>query len=72
MGERIKDLGEFKIGGYMFKVELNHGNKNEKYNIHIQNDIFKIAYKEREFAKFVGGVIEAKERLKKMKGMKDE
>ena len=72
MGERIKDLGEFKIGGCLFKVELNHGNKNEKYNIHIQNDIFKIAYKEREFAEFVGGFIEAGERLKKMKGIEDE
>lgn len=72
MGEKIKDIGKIKISSYSFDVELNEGNKNEKYNIHIQNDVLKLSYKEYEFAKLVACFMGARKRFEGLKGMRDE
>lgn len=70
MGNKIKDLGEVTIGNQKFIIELNEGTKTERYNIHIQNKLLKICYKDIEFAEFAASFMLAKNIFENLKGIK--
>lgn len=72
MGTKLCELDTISIGKNIFKIELNEGNKEEKYNIHIQNETFKLCYKEEEFALLVAAFLVAKKKFNKLKGKDDE
>lgn len=71
MGEKIKDLEKITIGNMDFNIELNEGNKAEKYNIHIQSDRINLAYKDFNFIKFAACFLAAKKRLEILKKIKE-
>lgn len=72
MGTKICNLDTISIGKNIFNIELNEGNKTEKYNIHIQNENFKLCYKEEEFAILVTNFMCAVKKFKQLKGKNDE
>ena len=71
MGEVIKKVGEFKIGGSSFEIELNNSACGGKYrDIHIQNDKFRLEMPENEFLPMAACVLLAKRQFDIMKGNK--
>ena len=72
LGSKISNLAEIKIGNNILKVELNEGTKSEKFDIHIQNENFKLCFKDKEFSIFSASVIAAKKRFDVLKGKNDE
>ncbi|MGL5571538.1 hypothetical protein [Cetobacterium sp.] len=72
MGEKILDLDKITIGNTELNIELNEGTKNEKYNIHIQNERINLSYKDFNFIKLASCFIVAKKRLKIFKGDSNE
>lgn len=68
MGEKIKDIGKISLGNSDFVVELNHGTREgEKYEIHLQNDKFRLALSEKDFLQMTSAVILAQKQLNIMK-----
>ncbi len=67
MGNKIKDLSEVEIGGQKYKVELNGGTKQEKYDIHLQNNQLNICLKDFEFSQFATALLVANRRMKRFK-----
>lgn len=64
MGEIIKNIGCIQIGKSIVDVELNHSTQSdEKYEIHIQNDKFRLALPEKEFLQMASAVLLAKKQL---------
>ena len=72
MGNKISTLGRIKLGENIFDVELNEGTKAEKFDIHIQNESFKLFFKDKEFATFAACFIAAKKRFDVLKGKSNE
>ena len=72
MGNKISTLGRIKIGENIFDVELNEGTKDEKFDIHIQNEQVKFFFKDKEFARFAVCFIAAKKRFDVLKGKSNE
>ena len=57
MGELLKKLGELQIGSTRFTVELNKStHKGNAYDIHIQNDRFRLNLSERDFCRMAGRI----------------
>lgn len=69
MGEKIKDIGVFHIGGKEVKIELNQGYSPEysKYDIHIQSDSAQYCITNREFMNLASIMITARRKMDKMK-----
>lgn len=64
MGEKIKDIGKIQLGNSKLNVELNHSTQgDENYEIHIQNDKFRLALQEKEFLQMASAVLLAKKQL---------
>lgn len=72
MGNKISTLTALKLGGISFDVELNEPTKNEKFDIHIQNERLKLFFKDKEFCKFAACFIAAQKRFDVLKGKSDE
>ncbi|MGL6114976.1 MAG: hypothetical protein ACRC1R_08030 [Cetobacterium sp.] len=72
MGEKIRDLEKIFIGNSEFNIELNEGTKEEKYNIHIQNERVNLSFKDFNFIRFASCFLVAKKRLEIFKGEEDE
>ena len=51
MGEKIRDIGKFKIADQDVKIELNEGydKKYSEYDIHIQSDHIQYSLTNRQF-----------------------
>ncbi len=68
MGEKIKDIGELRLGDAEFAVELNHGyTSKNKYSIHIQNEKMRLALNDDDFLKLCGLILRAESELKYLK-----
>lgn len=68
MGEVIKDLSRINIGKTSLKVELNKGTrKNGKYDIHIQDENFRLNISEYDFCKIATDIIYSNSKLKDYK-----
>lgn len=67
MGNRIENLTEIEMGNQSYNVELNGGNKQEKFDIHIQNEQINICLKDYEFAQFVTAILVAERRMERFK-----
>lgn len=64
MGEKIKDIGCIQLGKSNLVVELNHSTQeNEKYEIHIQDDKFRLALSEKDFLQMASAVLLAKKQM---------
>ena len=64
MGEKIKDIGCLQLGKSNITVELNHSTQSgEKYEIHLQNDKFRLALPEKDFLQMASAVLLAKKQL---------
>ena len=71
MGEKIKDLGQIRLGKSAFTVELNNPESPEK-EIHIQNQSFRLALGERAFCKMAADILLARKQLMIIKGLDNE
>jgi hypothetical protein len=69
MGEKIRDIGKFKIADQDVKIELNEGydKKYSEYDIHIQSDHIQYSLTNRQFVKLAAVLINSKEKLNFMK-----
>lgn len=69
MGEKIRDIGKFKIGEEVVKIELNNGydEKYSKYDIHIQSEHMQYCLTNRDYIKLATNIISANEKLKSLK-----
>lgn len=68
MGEKIKDLSEVSIGKTNFLIELNHSiNPSHKYDIHIQNEKFRMELSDKDFLQIASSILLAKQNLEKLK-----
>lgn len=64
MGEVIRDIDEIQIGEQKFKIELNHSTtENDKFEIHLQNNKFRLAIPQKEFLQMASCFILAKKQL---------
>ncbi|MBQ9624354.1 MAG: hypothetical protein IJP90_07850 [Treponema sp.] len=73
MGQVIRTVGKFKIGGAEFDVELNRSpaRKNER-DIHIQNEKFRLEIPENNFISMLTCVLLAKKQFDILKGESHE
>lgn len=72
MGEKIKDIGKFRLNDREYLIELNKPlSKGGSRMIHLQNNSFRYALTEKNFLKMVGSLVKAKYQLKNMKGNKN-
>ena len=61
MGEKIKIVGNLKVGSSNFDIELNKATiPNGPRYIHIQNPSFRYCLTERDYCQFVADVMRAK------------
>lgn len=68
MGEKIRDLSEINIGGANLLIELNHSvSKKRKYDIHIQNDKFRMEFPDKDFLQLASAVLLAKQNFENLK-----
>ncbi len=68
MGELIKNIGDIKIKGEEFVIEINHRTTvGGERSIHIQNDNGRFCVSESDYSKFVMTMIAAKDKLLKSK-----
>ena len=69
MGEKIKDLKKIKLGHNDLVLELNEGTHvMGKYDIHLQNDRFRLNTNEYDFLKIASCLMYAKENILYYKG----
>jgi len=72
MGEKIKDIGSIRLGKSSLDVELNRSTKpDERYEIHIQDDKFRLALSEKDFLQMASAVLLAKKQLDIIKRKND-
>lgn len=69
MGEKLRDIGAFKIANQDVKIELNEGydKKYSEYDIHIQSDHIQYCLTNRQFVKLASVLINSREKLISMK-----
>lgn len=69
MGEKIRDIGVFKIANQDVKIELNEGYDKQysEYDIHIQSDHMQYCLTNRQFVKLASVLINSREKLNFMK-----
>ena len=68
MGEKIKDLSEINIGGANLFIELNHSvSPKHKYDIHIQNDKFRMEFPDSDFIQIASAILLAKKNFETLK-----
>ena len=69
MGEKLRDIGAFKIANQDVKIELNEGydKKYSEYDIHIQSDHIQYCLTNRQFFKLASVLINSREKLNSMK-----
>ncbi|MDE7313087.1 MAG: hypothetical protein K2N87_15920 [Eubacterium sp.] len=68
MGEIIKTIENIQIGNTKLKIELNHSTTgHEKYEIHIQNDKFRLALPEKDFLQMASCFVLAKKQMDLLK-----
>lgn len=69
MGEKLRDIGAFKIANQDVKIELNEGydKKYSEYDIHIQSDHIQYCLTNRQFVKLASVLINSREKLNSMK-----
>lgn len=68
MGEMIRKLGEIQIGNTCFAVELNKAaQKGKIYDIHIQNEGFRLNISEQDFCRMAAAVICGNAKIQKYK-----
>lgn len=65
MGEKIKNIGEFKLGDKTVLIELNEGYdiNHSKYDIHIQSEHVQYCLSNKEYVQLASTLINAKEKL---------
>lgn len=64
MGEKIKDIKEIKLGDQTLLMEMNKGtHRGRMYDIHIQNDKFRLNVTEGDFCKIVLSILYARDNL---------
>lgn len=69
MGEVIRDVDTINIGQNQLKIELNHSTKERgEYEIHIQDDHFRLAVTEREFLQMCSCFVLARKQMDILKG----
>lgn len=58
MGELIRELGKIQVGDARFIVELNKATqKGKSYDIHIQNESFRLNISEQDFCRMAAAII---------------
>ncbi|MCM1303080.1 MAG: hypothetical protein NC305_08490 [Lachnospiraceae bacterium] len=68
MGEIIRKLGEIQIGKMCFDVEINKATqKKNVFDIHIQNESFRLCISERDFCRMAAAVICGNAKMQKYK-----
>ena len=68
MGELIRKLGDIQIGNAHFAIELNKKKKKgNSYDIHIQNESFRINISEKDFCRMTAAVICGNAKIQKYK-----
>lgn len=71
MGEKIKTLGEGKIFGANFEIELNHPVvPGQEQQVHIQTEKFRFELERSEYIRFASAIILARKNLKELKKIK--
>lgn len=72
MGEKIKNLSSFQLGGKDVLIELNDGydEKYAKYDIHIQSEFLQYCMTDKEYMKFASAIATARRRLEDLKAEK--
>lgn len=69
MGEVLRKISEIKLGGGEYAVELNNApSEGGEREIHIQNDLFRLALPESEFLQMCAAVLLARKNLEQIKG----
>lgn len=69
MGEKIKEIKEIKLADHSLLIEMNKGtHRGGKYDIHIQNDEFRLNITEGDFCKMVLSILYARDNLVSYKG----
>jgi hypothetical protein len=64
MGEKIKDIREITLGEKKLMLEKNVGtHKGSKYDIHIQDETFRLNLTETDFMRMASCILYAKENL---------
>jgi hypothetical protein len=72
MGEVIRDVDTIDIGKNKLKIELNHSTRERgEYEIHIQDDHFRLAVTEREFLQICSCFVLARKQMYILKGKED-
>ena len=70
MGEKIRDVGLFKLGNTKVSIELNKAySSNNKYDIHIQTEKTQISMTDGEFIKFAAALKKSKIELEREKNV---
>jgi len=68
MGEKIRDLSKINLGGANLLIELNHSvNPKHKYDIHIQNEKFRIELSDSDFLQIASSILVAKKNFETLK-----
>ena len=68
MGTFIRNLRKIYINNIEYTIELIDGNKNERFDVHIQNNNIKLHFKDYEFSAFVACFMAARKRFDILKG----
>jgi len=71
MGDKIKDIGQLRLGESIYTVELNNTDVPEK-EIHIQNESFRLAFCEKTFYKMGADILLARKQLMIIKGLDNQ
>lgn len=68
MGEKIRDLSEINLGGAKLLIELNHSvNPKYKYDIHIQNEKFRMEFPDKNFLQIASAILLAEKNFETLK-----
>ncbi len=68
MGEKIRDLAEIRMGGADLMIELNHSvSQNYKYDIHVQNEKFRMEFTDKDFLQIASNILLAKRNFENLK-----
>ena len=68
MGEIIKTIDNIQIGNTKLNIELNHSTSEQgNYEIHIQNEKFRLALPEKEFLQMASCFVLARKQMDQLK-----
>ena len=70
MGELIRTIGTINLCGKELDVEINHSsNGSIEYEIHVQNDEFRLSLPEKQFSKILTCIMLSRKQLHQIKKM---